>query len=189
MPPAAKQQRDAAATKARLLDAATTEFAEYGLAGARVDRIAAAAEANKQLIYAYFGNKRQLFDAVIEFRVADLLETVPFTADDLPGYAVRLRGFNRSHPELMRLVLWHTLECPGELVQLESTAGSNVKKIEALAAAQKAGKVTAAVPAPTLLIEILALIHGDILTGGSDAAAVAIDDAALAAAVEKLAAP
>ncbi|MDP0396849.1 hypothetical protein Q7X28_02810 [Tsukamurella strandjordii] len=89
----------------------------------------------------------------------------------------------------MRLVLWHTLECPGELVQLESTAGSNVKKIEALAAAQKAGKVTAAVPAPTLLIEILALIHGDILTGGSDAAAVAIDDAALAAAVEKLAAP
>ncbi|ADG77228.1 Transcriptional regulator, TetR family OS=Tsukamurella paurometabola (strain ATCC 8368 / DSM/ CCUG 35730 / CIP 100753 / JCM 10117 / KCTC 9821 / NBRC 16120/ NCIMB 702349 / NCTC 13040) OX=521096 GN=Tpau_0590 PE=4 SV=1 [Tsukamurella paurometabola] len=189
MPPAPRQQRDAAATKARLLDAATAEFAEYGLAGARVDRIATAAEANKQLIYAYFGNKRQLFDAVIEFRVADLLETVPFTADDLSGYAVRLRAFNRAHPELMRLVLWHTLECPGELAELELASGSNAKKIAALQAAQDAGTVTAGTPAPTLLIEILALIHGDILTAGGDVAALALDDAALAAAVEKLTAP
>ncbi len=189
MPPAPKQQRDAAATRVRLLDAATVEFAEHGLAGARVDRIAAAAEANKQLIYAYFGNKRQLFDAVIEGRVAELLETVPFTAEDLPGYAVRLRTFNRSHPELMRLVLWHTLECPGELIELEFTSGSNATKIAALQAAQEAGAVTAAVPAPTLLLEVLSLIHGDVLTGGSDTAAAAFDDEALAAAVRLLAAP
>lgn len=188
-PPAVKGQRDAAATRARLLDAATVEFADHGLAGARVDRIAAAAGANKQLIYAYFGGKRQLFDAVIEFRVADLLEAVPFTADDLPGYAVRLRAFNREHPELMRLVLWHTLECPGELVELEFTSGSNAKKIAALQAAQDAGTVTAATPAPTLLVEVLALVHGDVLTGGSEVAAAALDDEALAAAVRKLIAP
>lgn len=189
MPPAPKQQRDAAATRARLLDAAIVEFAEHGLAGARVDRIAAAAEANKQLIYAYFGNKRQLFDAVIEGRVAELLETVPFTAEDLPGYAVRLRGFNRAHPELMRLVLWHTLECPGELLELEFTSDSNAKKIAALQAAQDAGTVTAATPAPTLLLEVLALVHGDILTGGSEAVEVMLDDDALAAAVRRLTAP
>ena len=52
---------DSAATRARLLDAAHSEFAERGLAGARVDRIAAAAQANKQAIYAYFGSKEQLF--------------------------------------------------------------------------------------------------------------------------------
>lgn len=48
---------DSAATRARLLDAAHAEFAERGLAGARVDRIAAAAQANKQAIYAYFGSR------------------------------------------------------------------------------------------------------------------------------------
>jgi AcrR family transcriptional regulator len=37
--------------------------AEYGIAGARVDRIAAAAKTNKQMIYAYFGNKDDLLDA------------------------------------------------------------------------------------------------------------------------------
>ena len=57
--------RDAEATKARLLAAATAEFAAYGVAGARVDRIAGAAQANKQLIYAYFGSKDDLFDAVL----------------------------------------------------------------------------------------------------------------------------
>ncbi|AUN39115.1 TetR/AcrR family transcriptional regulator [Tsukamurella tyrosinosolvens] len=188
-PPSVKGQRDAAATRARLLDAATVEFAEHGLAGARVDRIAAAAEANKQLIYAYFGNKRQLFDAVIEGRVAELLETVPFTAEDLPGYAVRLRAFNRAHPELMRLVLWHTLECPGELLALEFTSDSNAKKIAAIRAAQDAGAITAGTSAPALLLEVIALIHGDILSGGSEAAEVALDDDALAAAVRRLVAP
>ncbi|MCU1609211.1 MAG: TetR family transcriptional regulator, partial [Pseudonocardiales bacterium] len=39
--------------RARLLDAAFAEFAQHGLAGARVDRIAEAAQANKGLIYVY----------------------------------------------------------------------------------------------------------------------------------------
>ncbi|KXO94682.1 hypothetical protein AXK57_00170 [Tsukamurella pulmonis] len=189
MPPAAKQQRDAAATKARLLEAATVEFAEHGLAGARVDRIAAAAEANKQLIYAYFGNKRQLFDAVIEGRVAELLETVPFTPHDLPGYAVRLRSFNRRHPELMRLVLWHTLECPGALALTRFAAESNDGKVAALQKAQSEGVVTSVMPAPALLVQLLALIHGDLLTGGDELSSAAVDDEALAAAVERLVAP
>ncbi|MFD6108194.1 TetR/AcrR family transcriptional regulator, partial [Nocardia salmonicida] len=51
------------ATKARILQAATDEFATYGIAGARVDRIAKTAGANKNLIYIYFGGKDQLFDA------------------------------------------------------------------------------------------------------------------------------
>ena len=78
MPEATKTRtRDAEATKARILDAASAEFAEHGIAGARVDRIAAAADANKSLIYAYFGNKDGLFDAVFEALVASTVEEVP----------------------------------------------------------------------------------------------------------------
>lgn len=58
--------RNPAATHSRILDAATMEFAERGLAGARVERIAASAECNKQLIYHYFGDKQGLYDAVQE---------------------------------------------------------------------------------------------------------------------------
>ena len=58
--------RDAEATKARILQAAKAEFARVGLAGARVDEIAELAQANKRMIYHYFGNKEGLFRAVLE---------------------------------------------------------------------------------------------------------------------------
>jgi TetR/AcrR family transcriptional regulator len=53
-------------TRQKLLDAATLEFAARGLEGARVDQIARRAGANKQLVYHYFGNKDQLYTAVLE---------------------------------------------------------------------------------------------------------------------------
>ena len=50
-PPAAKGlSARAAATRQRILDAALGEFAEKGLAGARVDEIAARAGANKRML-------------------------------------------------------------------------------------------------------------------------------------------
>ena len=52
--------------------AATGEFARYGLGGARVDRIAARAGANKRMLYYYFGNKEALFLAVLEARYAHI---------------------------------------------------------------------------------------------------------------------
>ena len=58
-----------AATKARILAAATDEFAERGFAGARIDRIAACALSNKQLIYRYFGTKQGLYEAVMDHLV------------------------------------------------------------------------------------------------------------------------
>ena len=58
--------RDADATRARILAAAKAEFAANGLGGARVDEIAARAEANKRMIYHYFGSKEDLFQAVLE---------------------------------------------------------------------------------------------------------------------------
>jgi TetR/AcrR family transcriptional regulator len=61
------QRRDPAGTRNKLLTAARREFADRGLAGARVDDIAARAGVNKQLVYHYFGDKDALYLAVLEW--------------------------------------------------------------------------------------------------------------------------
>lgn len=104
--------RDAEATKGRILGAAVSEFAHHGFAGARVARIAEAAQANKSLIYAYFGNKEQLFDVVIDAAVSGLHEAVPFTPRDLPGYGGRLFDFIADHEVEVRIDAWRRLERP-----------------------------------------------------------------------------
>ena len=101
---------DASETRRRILAAATAEFAAYGIAGARVDRIAATTPINKSQIYSYFGSKDKLFDAVFAARVDADVDTVPFDADDLPGYAVRLYDMYLEDPCLVRLLSWARLE-------------------------------------------------------------------------------
>ena len=64
--------RDPAATQARILAAAKAEFAQKGLAGARIDQIAHRAKANKRMIYHYFGSKDDLFLAVLEEAYGDI---------------------------------------------------------------------------------------------------------------------
>src|SRR5438477_8154618 len=68
----APRRRDPAATRAKLLTAARREFAQSGLAGARVDEIAARAGVNKQLVYHYFGDKDALYLAVLEWVYEEL---------------------------------------------------------------------------------------------------------------------
>jgi len=65
-PASGRPPRDAERTRAAILEAATEEFARHGLGGARVDRISAAAGANKRMLYYYFGDKEGLFLAVLE---------------------------------------------------------------------------------------------------------------------------
>ncbi|AYF74130.1 TetR/AcrR family transcriptional regulator [Nocardia yunnanensis] len=100
---------DSAATRERILSAAATEFAAYGVAGARVDRIAANAQANKRAIYDYFGDKKALFAAVLEKLMGELARDVP-PGGDLGDYAGRLFDHHRAHPEALRLLLWEALE-------------------------------------------------------------------------------
>ncbi len=61
-----KNHRNADRTRQRILDAALEEFSRHGLGGARVDRIAQRAAANKRMLYYYFGDKDGLFLAVLE---------------------------------------------------------------------------------------------------------------------------
>jgi AcrR family transcriptional regulator len=62
---APKRTRNSSKTKAAILAAGRMEFAERGFEGARVDAIAERAGANKRLLYHYFGNKEDLYCAVL----------------------------------------------------------------------------------------------------------------------------
>jgi AcrR family transcriptional regulator len=155
--------RNAEDTKRRLLDAAAREFAERGIAGARVDRIAAAASANKALIYSYFGNKEELFDAVFNALVVDTVEDVPIDPDDLPGYAGRLFDRTQDQPYVLRLALWHSLE-RGSATVPAAVVAADQQKVAAIAAAQQAGRISDRFPAP----ELMALITGLFILGSPD---------------------
>ena len=101
----------AAATRQRILDAALAEFALNGLAGARVDEIAARSGANKRMLYAHFGSKEELWLVVLERAyAAKRAEERDVDVDHLPpGEAMaRLVRFNlrytAAHPEFVALL-------------------------------------------------------------------------------------
>ncbi|MGK5556802.1 TetR family transcriptional regulator [Actinomadura kijaniata] len=101
---------DAEATRRRIFQAAADEFAAHGLAGARIERIAAAARANKQAIYLYFGNKEKLFGAVVGAKVDEVCETGALDPNDVAETVGQLFDWYQEHPELIRLLLWEALE-------------------------------------------------------------------------------
>lgn len=143
--------RDAEATRERLLVAATAEFAERGIAGARVDRIAAAASANKAQIYHYFGSKDELFAAVLASLLHAVVEDDPFDADDLPASAGRIFDQFEDQPELARLATWYRLERSADDPPNPAIVSANTGKVAAIRAAQRDGRVTDALPADVLL--------------------------------------
>ncbi|MBF6091701.1 TetR/AcrR family transcriptional regulator [Nocardia cyriacigeorgica] len=98
------------ATRQALLRAARDEFAEYGLAGARVDRIAEAAGVNKERIYGLFGSKDKLFDVILIDSLREFMETVQPLADTEVGdYVAKLFDYHHDNPKLLRLMLWEAL--------------------------------------------------------------------------------
>ncbi|MBL6457637.1 TetR family transcriptional regulator [Belnapia sp. T6] len=110
-PERARGQRDPEATQRALLAAATAEFAEKGLAGARVDEIARRAGVNKQLVYHHFGNKEALYRAALEQVYSGIrAEERALHLADLPPEAAleRLVGFSfdylLDHPEFVALL-------------------------------------------------------------------------------------
>jgi AcrR family transcriptional regulator len=103
-----------AATKAALLEAAREEFAAYGVAGARVDRIAERAGVNKERIYGHFGNKEKLFDAVIREALDDLTSQMALPGADPVDYVAKLADYYNTHPELVRLLMWEALNYRGQ---------------------------------------------------------------------------
>jgi AcrR family transcriptional regulator len=145
--------RNADATRARLLSAARREFAAFGIAGARVDRIAAEAASNKAQIYHYFGSKEQLFDAVFAAVVDEVVRELPLDASDLPGYAARLAEHYEQHPDVLRLVTWQRLERSTEPQAVAVKASK--AKIPEIAQAQTDGRLSDRYPADVLLHAVM----------------------------------
>jgi AcrR family transcriptional regulator len=141
------------ATRQRILDAATAEFAQYGIAGARVDRIAELARTNKAQIYAYFGSKDGLFDELFFGGMHFITDTVPISPDDLADWAVRLYDGYLARPDLIRLATWARLERrpAGHLVA--DADRMDARKLAAIAAAQQAGRVIGGDP-----FDVMALV-------------------------------
>lgn len=102
-------RRDADATRAKLLAAARDEFAEHGIAGGRVDRIAEKAGVNKQRIYGHFGNKEGLFQAVITEAFDERSGVLGLPSGDLGEFVGRVYDFHRDNPQLLRLYMWEAL--------------------------------------------------------------------------------
>ncbi|BCY12760.1 TetR/AcrR family transcriptional regulator [Actinoplanes sp. L3-i22] len=149
--PALPTSARGAATSRRILDAAAEEFAERGIAGARVDRIMVAAQTNKAQLYGYFGSKDALFDAVVADRAERLIDALSFDAADLPGFAVAVYDENLRHPELVRLTGWLRLE--RRPVGRLGGGSADEPKFQAIARAQAAGQVRAGDP-----VELFALV-------------------------------
>jgi AcrR family transcriptional regulator len=146
--------RNAEATKERILDAALAEFSAHGIAGARVDRIAQAAKCNKNLIYIYFEDKESLFETVLGAHLLRVHEDIPFTPNDLPGYAAKVFDFAMANPDLMRLLAWSTLENTKSSAERAATLDG---KLNELTDAQKNGQVGTAFAPDFLLVAILSL--------------------------------
>ncbi|MFD6921580.1 TetR family transcriptional regulator [Streptomyces sp. NPDC059944] len=130
-----------AATHQRIIDAATQEFAQYGIAGARIERIIAAARTNKAQLYGYFGNKERLFDAIFFASLERITNVVPIDVEDLADWAVRLYDEYLARPDLIRLATWARLERrpAGHLVTEHEQYDDH--KLHAIAEAQAAGRI------------------------------------------------
>ena len=166
---------DAEATRRRLLDAGCQEFAQYGLAGARVDRIGEAADSNKAQIYHYFGGKAQLFDAVLEQAIGQMEAEVPFDPHDLPGYAARLVRLHERRPEIMRLCTWQRLERTQTELNPAGVAYAR-SQIDAIARAQKNGDLPAHLHPGFVLGFVLHLATGWVSVSPEYEAAIDVPD-------------
>lgn len=129
--------RDSGATRARIISAAIDEFSLHGIAGARVDRIAKQASANKSRIYDYFGDKEKLFKLVLEKELLRFVEgnPAPGSLQDIPEYVSTVIDYHRENPQLSRLLAWEALYFDHEPVPaIELRTSLYQERIELLSA-------------------------------------------------------
>ena len=126
-------------TRADIIEVATREFSDKGLAGARIDLIAEAMRTSKRMIYYYFGSKEGLYIAVLEaaYNRMRSIESELHLEDLAPEDALRkLVGFTvdyqLAHPEFIRLVMNENMHRGQYLAQSKTIQRLNVPAIEGL---------------------------------------------------------
>lgn len=161
-------RRNPVRNQERILQAATEEFARYGLGGARVDRIAARAGANKRMLYYYYGNKEDLFLAVLEDSYAHIRRAeLGLRLQDLdPVQGVRRLveftwDYYLKHPEFLTLLNSENLHRARHLKRSRDIAAMHSPLIallrDLLQRGERAGKFRKGVDPVQLYISIAAL--------------------------------
>jgi AcrR family transcriptional regulator len=161
-------RRNPARNQERILKAATEEFARYGLGGARVDRIAARAGANKRMLYYYYGNKEDLFLAVLEARYAHIrraeLGLHLLDLDPVQGMRRMVEftwNYYLKHPEFLTLLNSENLHRARHLKRSRDIAAMHSPLIvllrDLLLRGERAGKFNRGVDPVQLYISIAAL--------------------------------
>jgi AcrR family transcriptional regulator len=120
-----------------LVDIATAEFVEKGLAGARIDEIAG--KSTKRKIYYYFGGKDELYREVLERAYARVRASEKQVDIDAGTAADALRGliehdvrYHSEHPELVRLVMNENIHRAEHLRQIAGVRENNHTVIDIL---------------------------------------------------------
>ena len=147
----ATRQRDKERTRREILDVATSEFADRGYAGARVDEIAARTRTTKRMIYYYFGGKEQLYVAVLErayttIRAAE--QTIDVAGLD-PAAAIRRLAevtfdHHESHPDFIRLVSIENIHRGAHLKASPELANLNTPVLDLIGAILARGRAEGA---------------------------------------------
>ncbi|WP_367573301.1 TetR family transcriptional regulator [Streptomyces griseoaurantiacus] len=152
--------RDSAETQRRLREAAAAEFAERGPDGTTMTRIARRAGVNKERLYAYFGDKDDLFATV----VTEALERLSAAAapdgidfGDLGEVAGRTFDYYAAHPELARLLLWEGLRADRSTV-LRARAEHYRRKVAATRRAQERQAIDPGVDPGYLMFAVIGLV-------------------------------
>jgi TetR/AcrR family transcriptional regulator len=187
--------RTTAELRDTILGAARSEFAQYGLAGARIDRIARAADASKERLYAHFKDKESLFRSVVAADGAEFFAAVTLRPDAVPEFVGDIYDVACRRPEHVRMITWANLEGlaldPPPIEDRESIQARDVGVIEA---AQAAGYVDPAWRPMELLVLLFGVAlawaqspHPDAVT--VDPAIVAARRAAAVEAARRIVAP
>ena len=152
---------DPESTKQRIFEAAVEEFTEHGSAGARVDRIAAKAQANKESIYRYFGTKDELLRRVLDRFLDDRGEQLLPQSQEMDAYAAGLFRYFTAHPEFLRLSLWEGLELGAQPDQpaMEHRHRHYSEKLASIAEQQQAGSIDPELDPRHLLVVILGIAN------------------------------
>ena len=142
---------DPEATALNIIEVATQEFAAKGLAGARIDEIAALTRTSKRMIYYYFGSKEGLYVRVLEEAYARVRGIEGgLQLDGLePAVALRvLVGFTfdyqLANPDFIRLVMNENIHKGEFLAQSKVIQQLNVPAIHAVTSVYARGVQTGA---------------------------------------------
>jgi AcrR family transcriptional regulator len=130
---------------ADILSVATHEFADKGLAGARIDVIAEAMRTSKRMIYYYFGSKEACTSRCSKKPTGACARSrAGLHLDDLPPEDAlrRLVGFTvdyqLANPEFIRLVMTENIHRGEYLAQSKTIQQLNVPAIDGLRARVRA---------------------------------------------------